>query len=54
MTEDLRYPVGKFVKPTGSTPNSITAWRTDLAALYSWHSRHHAAHVDNLRARNKW
>lgn len=24
------------------------------AALYSWHSRHHVAHINNLRTRNKW
>lgn len=24
------------------------------AALYSWHSRHHVAHITNLRTRNKW
>jgi hypothetical protein len=25
-----------------------------VLALYSWHSRHHTAHVTNLRARQKW
>ena len=25
-----------------------------LAALYSWHSRHHVAHIQNLRTRSGW
>ena len=31
--------------------------RQDLAttlALYAWHSRHHTAHITNLRARKSW
>ena len=26
----------------------------DLLALYEWHSRHHTAHITNLRAREGW
>ena len=33
MTEDPRYPVGKFTMPTKWDIGSITEWRTDLAAL---------------------
>jgi hypothetical protein len=25
-----------------------------LLAMYSWHGRHHTAHVTSLRERNKW
>jgi hypothetical protein len=25
-----------------------------VLALYSWHSRHHVAHIINLRERNGW
>ena len=25
-----------------------------MLALYAWHSRHHTAHITNLRARNGW
>ena len=25
-----------------------------MLALYDWHSRHHTAHITNLRARNDW
>jgi len=25
-----------------------------MLALYDWHSRHHTAHITNLRARNNW
>jgi hypothetical protein len=25
-----------------------------LLALYAWHSRHHIAHITNLRSRNGW
>ena len=31
--------------------------RQDLAtvvAIYAWHSRHHTAHITNLRARQNW
>ena len=39
-----------FVHPEhGRTMN---LWQT--AALYAWHSRHHVAHISNLRARNSW
>ncbi len=31
---------------------SITLWQ--LAALYAWHSRHHAAHITTLRDKNGW
>lgn len=33
MTEDFRYPVGKFAMPAESTPANLAAWRTDLAEL---------------------
>ena len=26
----------------------------ELVALYSWHCRHHTAHITSLRKRNKW
>jgi hypothetical protein len=39
-----------FVHPEHG--RTITLWQT--AALYSWHSRHHVAHINNLRKRNKW
>jgi hypothetical protein len=25
-----------------------------LLAMYDWHSRHHTAHITNLRSRNNW
>ena len=31
---------------------TMTLWQT--AALYAWHSRHHVAHIGNLRIRNGW
>ncbi len=31
---------------------SITLW--ELLKLYSWHSRHHTAHITHLRERMKW
>jgi hypothetical protein len=39
-----------FVHPEHG--RTITLWQT--AALYSWHSKHHVAHINNLRSRNKW
>ena len=39
-----------FVHPEHG--RTMTLWQT--AALYSWHGRHHVAHINNLRARNKW
>jgi hypothetical protein len=39
-----------FVHPEHG--RTLTLWQT--AALYSWHSKHHVAHINNLRARNKW
>lgn len=39
-----------FVHPEHG--RTITLWQT--AATYSWHSRHHVAHITNLRARNGW
>ena len=30
----------------------ITLW--DLLGMYSWHGRHHTAHITNLRQRNNW
>ncbi|QQS43146.1 MAG: putative metal-dependent hydrolase [Acidobacteriota bacterium] len=27
---------------------------SNMLALYSWHSRHHTAHIDSLRERNGW
>lgn len=31
------------------------AWTLEkMLALYDWHSRHHTAHITNLRARNNW
>ncbi len=30
-------------------------WTLDkLLAMYAWHSRHHTAHITNLRERNSW
>jgi len=26
----------------------------NVLALYDWHSRHHTAHITNLRARQGW
>lgn len=31
---------------------TLTLW--DLLKSYSWHSRHHTAHITNLRERMKW
>ncbi|UAY51373.1 YfiT family bacillithiol transferase [Ferruginibacter albus] len=31
---------------------TITLW--DLLAIYSWHGRHHTAHITKLRERNSW
>jgi len=39
-----------FVHPEHG--RTMTLWQT--AALYAWHSRHHVAHIGNLRARNSW
>lgn len=39
-----------FVHPEHG--RTITLAQT--AALYSWHSRHHVAHMTSLRSRNKW
>ena len=39
-----------FVHPEHG--RTMTLWQT--AALYAWHSRHHVAHINNLRARNSW
>ncbi len=39
-----------FVHPEHG--RTIALWQT--AALYAWHSKHHVAHINNLRARNKW
>jgi len=33
MTDDLRYPIGKFAMPTELNPADISRWRTDLAEL---------------------
>ncbi|MGH7593163.1 MAG: YfiT family bacillithiol transferase [Gemmatimonadales bacterium] len=33
MTEDLRYPVGKFAMPTEPGANDVARWRMDLAEL---------------------
>jgi hypothetical protein len=31
------------------------AWTLErMLGLYDWHSRHHTAHITNLRARNNW
>lgn len=31
------------------------AWTLcEMLALYDWHSRHHTAHITNLRTRNNW
>jgi hypothetical protein len=38
-----------FLHPAGG-PQTIDIW----AALYSWHSRHHTAHVTALREREGW
>lgn len=38
-----------FLHPAGG-PQTIDIW----AALYSWHSRHHTAHVTALRERERW
>ena len=39
-----------FVHPEHG--RTMTLWQA--AALYSWHSTHHVAHIANLRTRNKW
>jgi uncharacterized damage-inducible protein DinB len=39
-----------FVHPEHGRTMSIA----QLAALYSWHSRHHVTHITALRARNSW
>jgi len=39
-----------FVHPEHG--RTMTLWQT--AALYSWHSRHHVAHITGLRQRNGW
>jgi DinB superfamily len=39
-----------FVHPEHG--RTMALWQT--AALYAWHSRHHVAHIVNLRARNRW
>lgn len=39
-----------FVHPEHG--RTMTLWQT--AALYSWHSRHHVAHITSLRARMNW
>lgn len=39
-----------FVHPEHG--RTMTLWQT--AALYAWHSRHHVAHISNLRMRNGW
>jgi hypothetical protein len=39
-----------FVHPQHG--RTMTLWQT--AALYSWHSRHHVAHITGLRQRNGW
>lgn len=33
MTEDLRYPVGKFTMPTEWAASTLAEWRTNLAEL---------------------
>lgn len=38
-----------FLHPAGG-PQTIDIW----AALYSWHGRHHTAHVTALRERERW
>jgi hypothetical protein len=39
-----------FVHPEHG--RTMTLWQA--AALYAWHSRHHVAHIDTLRARHGW
>lgn len=39
-----------FVHPEHGRPMTIA----QTAALYSWHSRHHVAHITGLRARRGW
>ncbi len=39
-----------FVHPEHGRTMSLA----QTAALYSWHSRHHVAHIANLRSRNSW
>jgi uncharacterized damage-inducible protein DinB len=39
-----------FVHPEHG--RTMTLWQT--GALYAWHSRHHVAHISNLRTRNGW
>lgn len=39
-----------FVHPEHGRSVSLA----QTAALYSWHSRHHVAHITHLRARNGW
>ncbi|HEY3935451.1 MAG TPA: putative metal-dependent hydrolase [Gemmatimonadales bacterium] len=39
-----------FVHPEQQRPVTLAS----TAALYSWHSRHHVAHINALRARNAW
>lgn len=33
MSDDLRYPVGRFVPPDGWTAEQIAGWRADVAAV---------------------
>ena len=64
MSEDLRFPVGRF-----ETPAAIDEplWRRPYRhpelglvslekalALYAWHGRHHVAQITRLRERNGW
>jgi hypothetical protein len=41
-------------KRTFRHPELGTVTLEQNAALYAWHGRHHAAHINNLRQRNGW
>jgi hypothetical protein len=41
-------------KRTLNHPESGIMTLDQLLAMYAWHSKHHVAHVNNLRARNGW
>ncbi len=39
-----------YVHPANGSQNTI--WY--MLGLYAWHSKHHVAHINNLRERNNW
>jgi hypothetical protein len=63
MTTDLRYPIGKArmearlgadARREMIDPDLGVLSLDQLLGMYSWHGRHHTAHVTWLRERMGW